>query len=191
MRIFIVELLVLFAFLGPFFVGCTSSNSKKLDFNEEKLWNSWYSPIEDGEFSGSQVMSLKPDKSFSETKNLIFSSSDSGFEFSIKCKVLANGNWELNLDTLNLRYNGGVKVLPDRKSFEIKLLNGNDSIKISEDIKEKMTDDIYSFLVNCVEEQFNNFYGEYYPLGVVKEVTNKTLTLETENYIIKFQKFNK
>ena len=163
--------------------GCNGHKSGNDLFKPSDIEGIWSTLIRDGEFSGKQDMIFSNDLSYKEIKQLLFSSSDSGFDFSIRCNVTTGGKWRLSKDSILICYDCTVNVEPIKQSFQIVTVKAA-SKPLNIETKNEMAADIENFLIDGITRQIKSVSYNYYPLGRVVAIRKDTMTLEQGDNII-------
>ena len=101
--------------------------SGKTDETERNnLTGNWIGPVADGAFIGNDTLHLAPDSTFKECKGLVYTASDSGFDFSIGINIGIAGHWSLKEDSLMVVYDPKtLHISTDKNTFRVSATDNN------------------------------------------------------------------
>lgn len=161
------------------FLVCACSGRNGEDM-ARYLPGDWTCNVEEGSFVGVDTLILSTDSTFSENKGLLYTSSDSGFDFSVIVRVHIKGGWNLSGDTLALRYTPTtLSISTDADSFHLSASGNNaDASKLS-GLSEVMYKDLDEYLSSALIAKYSSMWNKEFTLGRIEHIDTDNLILET------------
>lgn len=153
--------------------------SGKTDETERNnLTGNWIGPVADGAFIGNDTLHLAPDSTFKECKGLVYTASDSGFDFSIGINIGIAGHWSLKEDSLMVVYDPKtLHISTDKNTFRVSATDNNANANLLSGVRDNMYDDLDSYLSRILESEYSPLFGKELVIGKIEYLDSKNLLL--------------
>lgn len=163
-------------FMLIFMVACSGRNTKDISCY---LPGNWVCNVNDGAFNGTDTLFLSGDSAFRESKSLLYSAKDSGFEFSVGVQTGMRGRWNLSGDTLEIIYDrSSMDIFVDSRSFSLKATDRNADAGKLDEIKDRMYEDLKEYLTILLQDEYSSLPSGKIILGKIEHVDADNLLLE-------------
>lgn len=160
---------------------CLFACSGKIDeTGRNNLVGKWVGHVADGTFVGNDTLFLASDSSFKECKGIVYSSSDSGFDFSVEVNIGIEGHWSLKEDSLMVVYNPEtLRISTDKKTFRVSATESNVNADLLAGVRDSMYDDLDSYLSGMLQSEYAPLLGKELVMGKIGHLDSKNLLLSS------------
>lgn len=169
---------IVVAMAGIVMWACGRTTGEEL--RPELVEGRWYLGINSGRYVGSDTLVFDKDGSFLDRKSVRYSSSDSGFDFSVLLRWSASGKWSLRGDTLCVVYGQRkLEVGFDRQTFRIMpSKSGADSVALGR-LREEMYDCLCARLRDSIDASYSALAADTVRLGRIVSMRSGELVLSS------------
>lgn len=175
---------LLLALICFILIGC----GKKSSYNEtsyittSEIEGTWTMEVQNGNLKGNEEINILPSNNLIVRDSLIFSGEDSGFSFMLPINVNLVGSWNLEKDSLFIKYKSeSVDIKLNENEFVIYNNQENADRKVFETLKKEMGDRLFSFVTSYLNESYQAVSDSELLFGKIIRTTPDSLLIRLNN----------
>lgn len=175
---------LLLALICFILTGC----GKKSSYNEtsyittSEIEGTWTMEVQNGNLKGNEEINILPSNNLIVRDSLIFSGEDSGFSFMLPINVNLVGSWNLEKDSLFIKYKSeSVDIKLNENEFVIYNNQENADRKVFETLKKEMGDRLFSFVTSYLNESYQAVSDSELLFGKIIRTTPDSLLIRLNN----------
>ena len=177
-------LILPFLFSYMTLISCKKNSSGNVvsHINPSMIYGTWTMEVANGNLKGNEEIIIFPSNNLKVNDSLIFSGEDSGFEFTVPVNVNLNGTWNLEADSLFIKYKiDSINIGIDEMNMLLKNSHKEANLEAFNSLKKEMGEKLSTFVYSILSESYENISNKNLFFGKILLIKKDSLLLNNNN----------